>query len=127
MRKCATVASGSYCLSGIVMLLGLFLGVLVGFVSAIFTVVILIPLLPIRKSSPAVKTVLAVGGQLLGLFSVWFCGGWLSVILSVVEIKDFLVAYVGALTCTYICMLLYFFIRLVRWVGFTMERNGYVN
>lgn len=91
---------------GVVLVPGIAIGILIGIVSALVTLVLLKPAASATTSQT--NSVLLIGAELLAIPTFWFGGPWVTTtLLKLVKLDDFLIPYTLALAVTYAILICY--------------------
>ena len=105
------------------MLIGGIVGVLIGFLTGVATLVVLYPIFSIKGYVPAGRRAPLATAQLLGLPAFWFGGPWLSTkLFSFIDLNIFLNPYIAFLAFTYILVVSYPLVQWIRSLGLRIGR-----
>jgi hypothetical protein len=104
------------------MFAGTVVGVLIGVVTSIATLVTLKPFFGGKSQGSQMA---AVCTQLLGLPAFWFGGPWLTTrMLQSFEFTEFVQPYIVSLALSYLLVIAFPLVRWVRWLGLTMGKDN---
>jgi hypothetical protein len=106
------------------MFIGAIIGVLIGGISGMVTLVVLYPMLSIGGYVPGGKTVPIATTHLLALPVFWFGGPWISTsLIGLVELNTFLTPYIVFLAFTYFGTISYPLVKWIRSLGLSVGRT----